>query len=167
VFVVRADQPVPDSLDDPMLRTKQIGVHLIGDDAANTPPAHALSARGMIDNVRGYSIYGDYRRPNPPAELILAVGRGEIDMAIAWGPTAGYFMKQSATPLRAVAVIPEIDPPFLPFVFDIAMGVRRDDPTLLAELDAFVQRRRDVIDGLLAEFHVPRVDRRMRAEPMP
>jgi mxaJ protein len=163
VFVVRADQPVPESLDDPMLRTKQIGVHLIGDDAANTPPAHALSARRMIDNVRGYSIYGDYRRPNPPAELILAVGRGEIDMAIAWGPTAGYFMQQSATPLRAVPVTPEIDPPFLPFVFDIAMGVRHDDPALLAELDAFVLRRRDVIDRLLAAFHVPRVDRRIRA----
>ena len=34
-------------------------MQLIGDDGSNTPPAHALSRRGIVDNVRGYTIYGD------------------------------------------------------------------------------------------------------------
>ena len=32
----------------------KIGVQLIGDDGANTPPAHALARRGIVENVRGY-----------------------------------------------------------------------------------------------------------------
>src|SRR5687768_1107049 len=73
VFVTRQGSHQPASFDDPFLATATIGVHLIGDDFANSPPAHALSARGLIDNVRGYSIYGDYKLPNPPAELVRAV----------------------------------------------------------------------------------------------
>ena len=40
----------------------------------NTP--RMLAARGIIDNVQGYSIYGDYSQPNPPARLIEAVAKG-------------------------------------------------------------------------------------------
>ena len=70
------------SLDDPALRGARIGVHLIGDDFANTPPAHALGRRGMVANVVGYSIYGDYNDPNPPARLIDAVAKHEIDSVV-------------------------------------------------------------------------------------
>src|SRR4051812_10916750 len=51
------------SLDDPRLKQLTIGVQMIGDDFANTPPAHALSERGCIQNVRGFTVYGDYREP--------------------------------------------------------------------------------------------------------
>ena len=68
-----------------VLRGLRIGVHLIGDDGFNVPPAHALARRGIVGNVRGYPIYGDYREPNPPARLIEALAQGEIDVAIALG----------------------------------------------------------------------------------
>jgi mxaJ protein len=82
VFVSRDTLAPPlTSLDDQRLRTLRIGVHLIGDDYTNTPPAHALARRGIVRNVAGYTIYGDYREPNPPARIIEALGRGEIDVA--------------------------------------------------------------------------------------
>ena len=56
------------TLDDPRLKKLRIGVQLVGDDASNTPPAHALARRGIVGNVRGYMLYGDYSRPNPPAD---------------------------------------------------------------------------------------------------
>src|SRR5205085_11116011 len=65
------------SLDDPRLKSLKIGVQMVGNDASNTPPAHALAERGLIANVRGYMLYGDYRRPNPPAEIVDAVERGD------------------------------------------------------------------------------------------
>src|SRR4051812_7543 len=86
------------AIDDPQLRRLSIGVHLIGDDGNNTPPAHALGQQGIVDNVRGYMIYGDYREPDPPARLIEAVGRGEIDIAAAWGPLAGFSAEKSKIP---------------------------------------------------------------------
>ncbi|MGY4597370.1 hypothetical protein ACVWXL_005116 [Bradyrhizobium sp. GM22.5] len=71
VFVTRQDQHLElSSLLDPRLHHLAIGVHLIGDDGNNPPPAQALGEQGIVDNVRGYSIYGDYREANPPARLI-------------------------------------------------------------------------------------------------
>ena len=159
VFVTRRGAPAPSSFDDPLLKRTTIGVHLIGDDGANTPPVHALSARGIIANVRGFSIYGDYRTPNPPAALVDAVAKGELDVAVAWGPLAGYFTSQHQLDLTLTPVAPQIDLPFLPFVFDISMGVARENVTLLDELNRFLEQHRAEIDAILRDYHVPRVDR--------
>jgi mxaJ protein len=156
VFVTRRGAHQPASFDDPYLASATIGVHLIGDDFANSPPAHALSARGLIDNVRGYSIYGDYTLPNPPAALVRAVADGEIDVAVAWGPLAGYFARSSAVPLQLTRVQPDEEPPF-PFVFDMAMGVARSNEALQRELDGVIARRRGDIEHILREFGVPLV----------
>jgi mxaJ protein len=157
-FVSRQSTPRIASLDDPRLRTLHVGVQIIGDDFANAPPATALTNRGIVRNVRGYSVFGDYREPNPPSRIVRAVADGEIDVAIVWGPLAGYFARRSTVPLRVVPVTPEIDVPYLPFVFDIAMGVRRGDTTLRHTLDTVIVRRRRDIDRLLAEYGVPRAD---------
>jgi mxaJ protein len=158
VFVTRDDRNLDvRSFDDPRLRKLRIGVHLVGDDGANTPPAHALSSRGVVGNVRGYMLTGDYSRANPPARLIEAVSAGDVDIAVAWGPLAGYFAKVSNVKLRLVPVSPAIDLPFLPEVYDISLAVRRGDKQLRAELDAVLERERGPIAAILTEFGVPRV----------
>jgi mxaJ protein len=159
VFVSRRDRRLGvGSFDDPVLRHLRIGVQMIGDDYANTPPAHALARRGIVQNVAGYMVYGDYARPNPPARIVDAVARGDVDVAVVWGPLAGYFARRSAVPLQLVPVTPAFDPPALPLTFDIAMGVRRGDLRLRARLDDFLRRRRPDIDAILAAYGVPRVD---------
>lgn len=159
VFVTRRHSDVEvTSLDDPALKDLRIGIHVIGDDYSNVPPAQALAKRGIINNVRGYTIYGDYSKPNPPADLLHALALGEIDLAIAWGPLAGYFASRVETPLEITPVSPQIDLPFIPFVFDISMGVRRDDDSLRARLDTVLHANRKEIDALLEEYGVPRVD---------
>jgi ABC-type amino acid transport substrate-binding protein len=154
VFVTRKGTHRPQSLDDPFLQKATVGVHLIGDDGANSPPAHALSNRGMIANVRGYSIYGDYRSPNPPANLIQAVARGDIDVAVAWGPLAGYFAKISAVPLEITRIHPDAEPP-LQFVFDMAMGVARSNAALRDELNRVIAKNKPAIDQILRDYGVP------------
>lgn len=158
VFVRRTDSPRTvarvASLDDPALRRMRIGVHVIGDDYTNTPPAHALAARGLVEQVRGYQLQGDYAQPDPPRVLVDAVVRGEVDLAIAWGPLAGWAARRGA-PVALRPVTPQIDLPFLPFVYDIAMGVRRADVALRDRLDAALARRADDVAALLAEYGVP------------
>jgi mxaJ protein len=156
VFVTRHDRGLRiTSLDDPRLRRLRVGVHMIGDDYANTPAAQALARRGLAANVVGYTIYGDYSKPNPPAALIDAVARGDVAVAVAWGPLAGYFARHSTVGLDVTAVTPQVDRPSLPFAFDIAMGVRRRDTTRLATLQRELDRRRPDIARILAEFGVP------------
>jgi len=159
VFVSRRDRHLGiTSLDDPQLKRLKIGVQLIGDDFVNTPPAHALANRGIVRNVVGYTVYGDYRQPNPAARIIDGVIDRHVDVAVVWGPLAGYFAKQSRIPLDIVPVSPRVDLPYLPFVFDIAMGVRRGDSTFKATIDDIITRRRPAIDSILAAYGVPRAD---------
>jgi mxaJ protein len=158
VFVTRADGPVIASLDDPRLREARVGVQLVGDDGANTPPSHALARRGIVRNVRGYTLYGDYSKPNPPAAIVEAVDRGDVEVALVWGPLAGYFAQRASHPLRLAPVSPWLDGPQWPMVFDISMGVRKDDAKLLRALDEALERRRGEVRRLLAAYGVPLVE---------
>ena len=158
VYVYRADQGLDlHSIRDPRLRDLKIGVHLIGDDGANPPPAHALGAQGIVDNVFGYMIYGDYREPNPPARVIEAVAAGDLDVAAVWGPFGGYFAQHAPVPLAAVSITDTATFAPLRFEFGMAMGVRKDDRALLDELNRIIDRRREDIQALLDEYGVPRV----------
>jgi mxaJ protein len=158
VFVTRRDRHLRiASFDDPKLRRLRIGVQMIGDDFTNTPPAHALSNRRIINNVRGYTVYGDYRQPNPPARVVDAVANGDVDVAVVWGPLAGYFASRESVPLDVTPVAPQIDLPFLPFVFDISMGVRRGDDAFRERLNSIILRRQKEIDAILDQYSVPRV----------
>jgi mxaJ protein len=159
VFVSRRDRHLTvKSLDDPLLRQLKIGVQLVGDDYANTPPVHALSRRGIVDNIVGFRVVGDYSEANPPARIIDAVAAGDIDIAVAWGPLAGYFAKRSPVPLALTPVLPPFDPPGLRFVFDISLAVRRDEPALQRQLDQILEKRKPGIDSILTEYGIPRVN---------
>jgi mxaJ protein len=161
VFVTRRDRGIRiKSFDDPLLHKLRIGVQLVGDDGANPPPVHALANRGIRGSLKGYSVYGDYREPHPPSRIVDAVAKGEVDIAIVWGPLAGYFANRQPVTLDLVPVSPQIDLPFMPEVFDIAIGVRRKDKALRDELDRALERNRAAIAAILDEYNVPRVTNR-------
>lgn len=159
MFVWRRDRHYDlRSLDDPRLKKLKIGVHVIGDDYNALPPVIALARRGIVNNVVGYSIYGDYSRPSPPSDLIGAVADGKVDVAIAWGPLAGYFATRERVPLEVVPVSPRIAMPGMPFDYAISMGVRRGDSALARKLDAILARRHDDIERILRSYGTPLVD---------
>jgi mxaJ protein len=158
VFVRKESTPKIESLDDPALKRMKIGVQLIGNDATNTPPVHALAHRGIVQNVRGFMVYGDYESPDPASPIVEAVASGDVDVAIVWGPPAGYFAAKQKVKLALDPVPPstrEGDPPMR---FDIAMGVRKRDKDLADEIDRAIAARRADIDAILAAYHVPRFD---------
>jgi mxaJ protein len=159
VFVTRQDRHLDvASLLDPQLHRLKIGVHLIGDDGKNAPLAEALGEQGIVDNVRGYSIYGDYREANPPARLIEAVESGEIDVAAAWGPLGGYFAGRS--PVELVVSPVQDGERFAPqqFQFSISMGVRKGDHALRDRLNDFIDGHRPEISSLLRSYGVPLIE---------
>lgn len=158
VFVTRANGPDITSFDDMRLRDLRIGVELIGDDGANSPPVHALGHRGIVGKLRGYPVYGDYAVASPPARIVEAVAAGEVDVAVVWGPRAGYFARLQPVTLRLQPVTPHVDLPMLPMVYEISMGVRRGNDALRTELDAALTKDRVAIDAILAEYGVPVVD---------
>jgi mxaJ protein len=159
VFVTRAKDGLSGlTLDDPRLRRLRIGVQMVGNDAMNTPPAFALSRRGIVANVRGYMLYGDYRQPDPPAGIVRAVEKGEIDVALVWGPLAGYFAARAPVPLRLDPVTPWLDDAQWPMAYDISVGVRKDNAKLRREIDDVLAKDRGAIRALLRRYQVPLVE---------
>ena len=157
VFVYRKDKGFQlKTLDDPILKTIKIGVHLLGEDYSNPPPVHELSKRGVVRNVVGFDTF--YSEKNPPSSIIDAVASGKIDVAIVWGPTAGYFVLHQKVPM-AMVPIPS-GKTDLPFAFDISMGVRRGDDALFDRVEKALEKNRAGIIQILKEYGVPLVDRK-------
>lgn len=156
VFVSRRkDRLAVTSLADPRLRTLRIGVHLIGDDP--TPPTMALGQEGIVDNVHGYMIYGDFAKANPPARLIEAVEKKDVDIAAVWGPLGGYFAKNAPVPLQVTPMTGTRRFAPLRFRFAIAMGVRKGDGALRDRLNTIIAREQPAIRNILRAYGVPLV----------
>ena len=154
VFVTRRDRHLRiSSFDDPALRTVRIGLPVVDDGA--TPAARELAQRGLRGNVVGYNPFGDLSKEDQPAELVKAVARSEIDVAIAWGPLAGYFAQQSSVPLKLTSICSSEKPGSLPQVFSISIGVRRGEEDLRAQLNTELARRRTQIHKLLLSYGLP------------
>ncbi len=152
VFVTRRDRNLNiASFDDPRLHTVKIGVQIVAENYS--PPGQSLGRRGIYANIVGFANTGE-----DAAEIINAVASGKVDVAIAWGPLAGYYAARQPVPLEIVAVSPAMDPPGIPFQYSISMGVRKGDTHLRDELSAFLVRRRAEIDSILRSYGVPRLD---------
>ena len=150
------------SFDDPILRQLKIGLHSIGNDGSNSPPASALAVRGIVENIVGYSLWGSPEQAkrksqpiNPQAKIIDDVANGNIDMAIVWGPIAGYYARKYGDGL--VLELTPHDPKLtdMPFDFQISMGVRKDDQKLAAQLEKILEHQQHNIDGILKAYKIP------------
>jgi len=156
VFVTRKDRNLTiASFDDPALRTLKIGLHAIGNDGSNSPPAHALAHRGIVENIVGYSMWGDASVQNPQGQIVDAVANREIDMAIVWGPIGGYFVQKYGEQLIVTPSPSDTAMPNQPFVFDIAIGVRKGDEAFAAKLEQSLERQRGKIEDILTAYNVP------------
>ena len=155
VFVARKGSGLEDlhSLADPRLKKLKIGVNVYTSDAENSPPAMALSQYGVVGNLTGYSTF--YDDQNRPETIINAVAKKDVDIAIAWGPVAGYYAKQSTVPL-VLTPLPERDSlSNTPFRYSIGLAVRRSDKEFRDSLQTLLDRKAPEIEALLKEYGVP------------
>lgn len=150
VFVTRKNRGLGvQSFDDPALRNMKIGVQVLDDDYA--PPAQALARRGVVGNIFGFDSTG-----NEAGDIIRAVAHGKVDLAIVWGPLAGYYARQQHVALKITSV-PPFDPPGLPFRYELSMGVRKSDKELRDQLTKFLSRNKRAVNRILRSYGVPLV----------
>ena len=157
-FVTRAAEAVPQGFDDPLLRRQRIGVQVLGAEGANTPPVQALARRGLAEQVRGFPMWGPDEDETPMAHLVDAVADGQVDVALVWGPYAGYFAQRHGARLRITPVPGDPQQPALAFRYPMSLGVRRDDADLLQRLQAVMERRASEVRRILQDYGVPLVD---------
>jgi mxaJ protein len=167
VFVARKGSGLEDvsSLSDPRLKKLKIGVNVYTSDAENSPPAMALSHHGVVGNLTGYSTF--YDDQNRPESIVNAVASKEVDLAIAWGPLAGYFAKSSPVPLVLTPLPARDSLSEFPFQYDIGIAIRRRDKELRDSLQAVLERKRPAIEALLKEYGVPMLPLQAASEERP
>ena len=72
------------SLQDPAVKGLRIGV------VAGTPPVSLLTRYDLLGQTRSYERAVDTRLYAPARDAVADVARGELDLAVIWGPIAGY-----------------------------------------------------------------------------
>jgi quinoprotein dehydrogenase-associated probable ABC transporter substrate-binding protein len=147
------------SFADPALRTLKIGLHAVGNDGANTPPAHALAQRGIVNNIVGFPMWDAAVVNNPPGRIVDAVAKGQIDIAIVWGPIGGYFAhKQHGNALTVTPVADADAMPDMPFSYAMSIGVRKNDEALATRLQQSLERKQHEIHDILTAYHIPLIE---------
>ena len=159
-FVYRKDSGLKiTDWDSPDLKKATIGT------VGMTPPSRPLADKGLLNQTKPYRIYRDLTQP--PSVLVDDVVKGEIDVAVVWGPIAGYYAKESKVPLEVV-LAPEYaqENPHGKINWNISMAVRKKDKERLAMLQEVIDRRHADIMKILDEYgipHVPIVDDKKKA----
>ncbi|QBR72105.1 quinoprotein dehydrogenase-associated putative ABC transporter substrate-binding protein [Beijerinckiaceae bacterium] len=139
-----------DSLEDQRLQTKKIGI------VAGTPPATNLAINGLLGNLKSYPLVVDTRFDAPTRSMIEDLQEDRIDVAILWGPIAGYFAKQSKTPLKVTPLIKETTGPRM--IYRIGMGVRHSDQEWKRLLNKMIADNQAEITRILIDYGVPLLD---------
>jgi quinoprotein dehydrogenase-associated probable ABC transporter substrate-binding protein len=139
------------TLDDPRLKEKKRRIGLV----ANTPPGNILAKNGLMGSVKPYALMVDTRVESPSASMIHDLETGDIDVALLWGPIAGYYAKHSSAKLH-VTPLPET--PGTRMAFRIAFGVRNSDQNWKRELNTLLAQNKPEIDRILADYGVPTLD---------
>lgn len=154
VIVQRRDAPHKvTGLDDPALKTMRIGVHIFPGDGENSPPAMALSAHGVVGNLVGFgtTYTGTLERPE---DIIRAVVDGKVDVAMVWGPIAGYHAKRIGADLLLTPVLDDTLTR-IPFTYSMGMATRRRDREFRDSVQSFIEAKHSEIQALLEQFGVP------------
>jgi quinoprotein dehydrogenase-associated probable ABC transporter substrate-binding protein len=152
-MVYRKDSGITSTaLSDPALKDLRFGV------VAGTPPATLLARYGLIGQARPYHRNVDTRHFSPARQAIQDVASGETDVALAWGPIAGYFAARQSVDLQVVPLLDE--PRDVRLEFLISMAVRRNEPEWKRTLNGILRTLKPRIDEVLAEYSVPMLDQK-------
>jgi quinoprotein dehydrogenase-associated probable ABC transporter substrate-binding protein len=137
-----------DSLEDPRLKDKHIGI------VAGTPPATVLAQQGLMMLARPYALTVDTRIDSPTHSMINDIATGQIDTGVLWGPIAGYYAQRVTPHLIVVPLLKEQSR----MDFRIAMGVRRSDQDWKRKLNQLITENQPEINRILTEYGVPLLD---------
>jgi quinoprotein dehydrogenase-associated probable ABC transporter substrate-binding protein len=142
------------SLADPELKSLKLGV------VAGTPPATLLTRYGLMENTRPYQRTVDTRHYTPATQAVMDVASGEIDLAIVWGPIAGYAAARQTPPLRVTALPANIDG--VDLAFNVSMGLRHREKQWKHQLNALIEQLQPRLQRILLEYGVPLLDAKDR-----
>lgn len=147
VYKPGSDLEGVDSLEDPRLKGKKIGI------VQNDPGGTLAAQFGLTANMKGYPQLVDRRFFNPAKEMMDDIRSGEIDAGIYWGPIAGYWATHGGDKLAVVPLVKDALKHRISF--RVTMGVREGDDVWKRQLNEIIARRQGDFDQILLDYGVP------------
>lgn len=139
-----------ETLADPRLQDKTIGI------IAGTAPATHLTRLGMMKQAESYPLMVDRRYDSPSEDMIGDIESGVVDAGILWGPSAGYYLKETGAPLAMVPLVKEKGGP--PLAYRMTFGVRPGEVNWRRQLNSFIREHQEELHAILKEYNVPLLD---------
>jgi quinoprotein dehydrogenase-associated probable ABC transporter substrate-binding protein len=139
-----------DSLSDPRLKDKRIGV------VAGTPPGNVMAQLGLLQRAKPYPLMVDRRYDSPGESMIKDIQSGDIDAGVLWGPIAGYFAPKGGDKLVVAPLLKETGSTRM--AYRITFGVRNLEDDWKRQLNVLIANRQGDIDAVLLQFGVPLLD---------
>jgi quinoprotein dehydrogenase-associated probable ABC transporter substrate-binding protein len=139
-----------DSLSDPRLKDKRIGV------VAGTPPGNVMALLGLLQRAKPYPLMVDRRYESPGENMIKDIQSGDIDAGVLWGPIAGYFAPKGGDKLVVAPLLKEIGSTRM--AYRITFGVRNLEDDWKRQLNTLIAKRQGDIDEVLLQYGVPLLD---------
>jgi quinoprotein dehydrogenase-associated probable ABC transporter substrate-binding protein len=124
---------------------------------ARSPAADWLLRNGMLDQAESYAQQSGDPHENPAGIIERDLVAGKIDLAIVWGPIAGFLVDRHSGQGAWRAVAFKSDPG-IKFDYEISMGVRFGEKEWKDTLDAWIAGHRGEIDTILASYRIPLID---------
>jgi len=137
-------------LDKTKLNSLRIGIY------DRSPASEWLSRHDLVERGVPYQMMNADPQQYPGEIIEKDLAAGKIDVAIVWGPIAGYFAKRVKSP--ALTVVPMRSEPGVRFDYLMAMGVRYGEREWKQQIEALIDSRQAEIQAILREFGVPLVD---------
>lgn len=137
-------------LDPAKLSKLRIGIY------DRSPASAWLNKHKLVDQGVPYQVMNADPAQYPGEIIEKDLAAGKIDVAIVWGPIAGYYAQRVKTP--ALAVVPLKSEPGVQFDYEIAMGVRYGEREWKQQVEGLIESNRPQIQAILKEYGVPLVD---------
>lgn len=109
---------------------------------------------GLGKQIEYYQMMPGDVRVNAGRIVEDALANGDVDVAFLWGPIAAYYASVSEVPMT-VQPLNELGEAM---IFSFSMGTRYQDKKWNELLNKFIDKRRDDINAIIAEYHFPSLD---------
>lgn len=110
-----------------------------------------LLTNGLAEQIEYFQMMTGDARINSGRIVSEALASGQIDVAFAWGPIAGYYASQSDVPMTVVP----LNEFGSDYVFSFGMGVRHQDKAWKNLLNKILEKRKDDIAAIIAQYNMP------------
>ncbi|MFO1273398.1 MAG: substrate-binding domain-containing protein [Rubrivivax sp.] len=138
------------SLDPARLAKLRIGLY------DRTPASEWLAKHGLVDSGVPYQMLNADPQQYPGEIIEKDLAAGKIDVAVVWGPIAGFFARRVKSP--PMTVVPLRSEPGVNFEYEMAMGVRYGEREWKQQVEQLIESQRPGIVAILKDFGVPLVD---------